>query len=96
MRVLFGTSLISCILSLASCGGGAASSEQGTTGGGIPVESAAMTEAEAQAQGGSAELGAPCDYGGADRYTCGASHQCCYGALATPEGFGTCRPQCEE
>lgn len=45
--------------------------------------------------GGMARQGERCDYGGAERYTCTRGLECCYGEHQTPDGYGTCQPECD-
>ncbi|MBW2461397.1 MAG: hypothetical protein JRH11_07105 [Deltaproteobacteria bacterium] len=74
---------------LAGCGGGTSSSAPEATPAAAPVAAAD----EASGPAGSAQSGQDCDFGGADRTTCGTGLICCYpeeGEVA----YGTCVASC--
>lgn len=85
---------VTCLALFTACGGGMAS--EGGGGAAIGGEPAAVPVAPAEAAetGGTARQGERCDYGGADRYTCGGGLECCYGEHATSDGYGTCQAEC--
>lgn len=81
------------ILLAAGCGGATEQAE----GAAAPAQEApavAVANEETRASSGTAALGAACDYGGADSFTCGSGLECCYGEHARPDGYGSCQPEC--
>lgn len=88
--------ILACVALVTACGGGTAQQENASAPavGGEP-SAVPVAPAETVGPGGAAVGGQPCDYGGADRYTCGAGLECCYGAHATEDGYGSCQPECE-
>ena len=87
--------LLLVVFTTAGCGGGAEEAPRAAAapaGNETPV--VAVANEETRASSGTATQGAPCDYGGADSYTCAAGLECCYGEHARPDGYGSCQPEC--
>lgn len=92
MRTLLSFAIV-CVALTAACGGAQeAPASAPVTEAPASASGAPLTEAEAA--GGSAAEGAPCDYGGADMYTCQTGFTCCYPREGEVE-LGTCRRACE-
>lgn len=87
--------VVAGVLLLASCGGAAAEGPgTGAATGGEAAPGAVPVAAEPEATGGTARQNEPCDYGGAERYTCIGGLECCYGEHQRPDGYGSCQAEC--
>jgi hypothetical protein len=82
------------IAALYGCGGAAAESGNGPAAAPGEAPGVAVADEPTRASSGTAGRGEACDYGGADRFTCGGGLECCYGEHARPDGYGSCQAEC--